>query len=93
MAAEDRVRRVHTVKDSPNVQIAEYPDNGYYYIGFNIRDGHIVRGQGTCAKRSRCASTTGKTVEVATGGNGVPVQANTPPFSWAYNPNVKPVRA
>ncbi len=31
-----------------------------------------------------------KTVEVATGGNGVPVRANIPPFSWAFDPNVKP---
>ena len=30
-----------------------------------------------------------KTVEVATANNGVPVYANTPPFSWAFNPDVK----
>ena len=33
--------------------------------------GHSTRTR-PCAKRSRCASTTTKTVEVATGGNGVP---------------------
>ena len=30
-----------------------------------------------------------KTVEVATANNGVPVYANTPPFSWAFNPDIK----
>jgi len=28
-----------------------------------------------------------KTVDVATSSNGVPVYANTPPFSWAFNPD------
>ncbi len=33
--------RTPTVKDNPNVQMAEYPDNGYFYIGFNLREGHL----------------------------------------------------
>ena len=35
-----------TVKDNPAVQIAEYADNGYYYIAFNLREGHVYCGQG-----------------------------------------------
>ena len=45
-----------TVKDNPNVQIAEYPDNGYYFIGFNLARGHPYSDK-ACARRSRCAST------------------------------------
>ncbi len=78
-----------TVKDNPNVQIAEYPDNGYFYIGFNLREGHLYADKALREAFSMCIDHV-KTVEVATGGNGVPVQANIPPFSWAYNPDVKP---
>jgi ABC-type transport system substrate-binding protein len=78
-----------TVKDNPNVQMAEYPDNGYYYIGFNLREGHIYADKALREAFSMCIDQD-KTVEVATGGNGVPVRANIPPFSWAFNPNVKP---
>ena len=78
-----------TVKDNPNVQIAEYPDNGYFYIAFNLRDGHLYADKALREAFSMCIDHD-KTVEVATGGNGVPVYANIPPFSWAFNPNVKP---
>ena len=74
-----------TVKDNPNVQMAEYPDNGYFYIAFNLREGHLYADKALREAFSMCIDQE-KTVEVATGGNGVPVQANTPPFSWAYNP-------
>ncbi len=78
-----------TVKDNPNVQIAEYPDNGYFFIAFNLRDGHIYADKALREAFSMCIDQE-KTVQVATGGNGVPVRANVPPFSWAYNPDVKP---
>jgi ABC-type transport system substrate-binding protein len=78
-----------TVKDNPNVQIAEYPDNGYFYIAFNLRDGHLYSDKALREAFSMCIDQA-ETVKVATGGNGVPVEANIPPFSWAYNPNVKP---
>jgi ABC-type transport system substrate-binding protein len=78
-----------TVKDNPNVQIAEYPDNGYFYIAFNLREGRIYSDLALRQAFSTCIDHV-KTVEVATGGNGVPVQANIPPFSWAYNQDVAP---
>ena len=78
-----------TVKDNPGVQIAEYPDNGYYYIAFNLRQGHLYADKALREAFSMCIDQA-KTVEVATGGNGVPVEANTPPFSWAFNSAVKP---
>lgn len=78
-----------TVKDNPNVQMAEYPDNGYFYLAFNLREGHIYADKALREAFSMCIDHK-KTVEVATGGNGVAVQANIPPFSWAYNPDVKP---
>jgi ABC-type transport system substrate-binding protein len=74
----------NAVKDNANVQIAEYPDNGYYYIGFNLRPGHIYSEKALREAFSMCIDHD-KTVDVATGSNGVPVYANTPPFSWAFN--------
>ncbi|MEA2613047.1 MAG: peptide/nickel transport system substrate-binding protein, partial [Chloroflexota bacterium] len=80
-----------TVKDNPGVQIAEYPDNGYYYIAFNLREGHLYADKALREAFSMCIDQA-KTVEVATGGNGVPVEANTPPFSWAFNAAVTPYK-
>jgi ABC-type transport system substrate-binding protein len=77
-----------TVKDNPNVQLAEYPDNGYYYLAFNLRSGHLYADKALREAFSMCIDHD-KTVDVATTSNGVPVFANTPPFSWAYNPDVK----
>jgi ABC-type transport system substrate-binding protein len=78
-----------TVKENPGVQIAEYPDNGYFYIAFNLREGHLYADKALREAFSMCINQD-ETVKVATGGNGVPVRANIPPFSWAFNPNVKP---
>ena len=78
-----------TVKDNPNVQMAEYPDNGYFYLAFNLREGHLYADKALREAFSMCIDHA-ETVKVATGDNGVPVKANIPPFSWAYNPDVKP---
>ena len=74
-----------TIKDK--VQMAEYPDNGYYYIAFNLRTGHLYADKPLREAFSMCIDHP-KTIEAATTGNGVPVYANTPPFSWAYEANV-----
>ena len=52
-----------TVKDNPNVQIAEYPDNGYFYIGFNLREGHLYADKALREAFSMCIDHV-KTVEV-----------------------------
>jgi len=76
-----------TVKDNANVQMAEYADNGYYYIAFNLREGHTYSDKALREAFSMCIDHD-QTINVATGGNGQPVFANTPPFSWAFNPDV-----
>jgi len=76
----------NAVKTNPNVQIAEYPDNGYFYLAFNLRPGHLYADKALRQAFSMCIDHD-KTVDVATGSNGVPVYANTPPFSWAFNPD------
>lgn len=71
----------------PNLQIAEYPDNGYYYIGFNLREGRLYSDINLRKAFTMCIDHKA-TVQAATEGNGTPVKANIPPFSWAHNPDV-----
>lgn len=75
------------LKDDPNLQIAEYPDNGYYFIAFNLREGRLYSDINLRKAFTMCVDHKA-TVQAATDGNGTPVKANTPPFSWAYNPDV-----
>ena len=75
----------------PNLQIAEYADFGYYFISFNLREGRLYSDKNLREAFSMCIDHEA-TVEAATEGNGVPVQANTPPASWAYNPDVPPYK-
>ena len=75
------------LKDDPSLQIAEYPDNGYYFIAFNLREGRLYSDLNLRKAFTMCVDHPA-TVQAATDGNGTPVKANTPPFSWAYNPDV-----
>ncbi len=75
------------LKADPNLQIAEYADFGYYFIAFNLREGRLYSDKNLREAFSMCIDHDA-TVQAATEGNGVPVQANTPPASWAFNPDV-----
>jgi len=75
------------LKADPNLQIAEYADFGYYYIAFNLREGRLYSDLNLRKAFSMCIDHEA-TVAAATDGRGVPVQANTPPASWAFNPDV-----
>jgi ABC-type transport system substrate-binding protein len=75
------------LKADPNLQIAEYADFGYYFIAFNLREGRLYSDKNLREAFSMCIDHDA-TVQAATESNGVPVQANTPPASWAFNPDV-----
>lgn len=68
----------------PNLKAAQYPDFGYYYIGFNVRAGHMYSDLNLRKAFTMCIDHD-KTVNVATSGFGIPVYADIPPASWAYN--------
>lgn len=78
---------LNALKADPNLQIAEYADFGYYFIAFNLREGKIYNDLNLRKAWAMCIDHEA-TVAAATDGRGQPVQANTPPASWAYNPNV-----
>ncbi|MBA2255066.1 MAG: hypothetical protein H0W07_08135, partial [Chloroflexi bacterium] len=75
------------VQNDPKLQLLEYQSNLYYYIGFNNRPGKLYADKNLRQAWGKCIDHT-RTIEVATGGTGAPVYANTPPFSWAYDPDV-----
>ena len=74
------------VADS-NLALSEFPDFGYYYIGFNLRDGRLYSDKALRQAFSMCIDHK-QTVQVATEGNGIPARANVPPASWAYSTDV-----
>lgn len=76
-----------SVKADANLQVASYADFGYYFIAFNMREGKTYSDLNLRKAFSMCIDHDA-TVEAATDGNGVPVYANTPPASWAFNANV-----
>ncbi|MDA8238645.1 MAG: ABC transporter substrate-binding protein [Chloroflexi bacterium] len=71
----------------PNLQIASFADFGYYYIAFNLRPGRLYSDLALRQAFSMCIDHDA-TVKAATEGNGIPIYANTPPASWAFNPDV-----
>ncbi|MFN8630777.1 MAG: peptide ABC transporter substrate-binding protein [Chloroflexota bacterium] len=69
-----------------NIQMANYADFGYYFIAFNLREGHIYSDPNLRTAFTMCIDHDA-TVDKATDGQGVPVYANVPPASWAFDPN------
>ena len=78
------------LKDDPNVKFAEYPDFGYYGLQYNLREGQLFADLGARKAVQYCIDKAA-TVDQATNGQGVPIEADIPPASWAYNPDLQPV--
>ncbi len=78
------------LKDDPNIQFAEYPDFGYYGLQYNLREGQLFADLGARQAVQYCIDKAA-TVDQATNGQGVPIEADIPPASWAYNPDLQPV--
>ena len=78
------------LSEDPNIQFAEYPDFGYYALQYNLREGQLFADLGARQAVQYCINKAA-TVEQATSGQGVPVEADIPPASWAFNPDLLPV--
>jgi ABC-type transport system substrate-binding protein len=74
------------LQNDQNLQLANYADFGYYFIAFNLRQGHIYSDPNLRQAFAMCIDHDA-TVSKATDGQGVPVYANVPPASWAFDPN------
>ena len=82
------------------VKLAEYNDFGNYDLMFNMHEAiplpdgsewqgwfydiNLRQAVQNCVDKAEI-------VEIATDGNGVPIEADIPPASWAFNPDLTPV--
>lgn len=73
-----------------NITFAEYPDFGYFSLQYNLREGRLFADLGARQAVQYCIDKAA-TVDQATDGQGIPVEADIPPASWAYNPDLQTV--
>lgn len=78
------------VKDDPEVKIAEYPGFLHLELQFNVREGRIFGDINLRKAMQLCIDKAG-TVEAATNGSALPIESETPPASWAFNPDIEGV--
>lgn len=78
------------LESDANIQFAEYPDFGYFSLQYNLREGQLFADLGARKAVQYCIDKAA-TVEQATNGQGIPVEADIPPASWAYNPDLETV--
>ena len=78
------------LKDDPNIKFAEYPDLGYFGLQYNLREGQLFADLGARKAVQYCIDKAA-TVDQATNGQGVPIEADIPPASWAYNTELQTV--
>jgi peptide/nickel transport system substrate-binding protein len=80
-----------------SVKLAEYNDFGYFALMYNMHESiPLASGeewQGffydiNLRQAVQLCVDKPELVEVATDGNGVPIEADIPPASWAYNPDL-----
>jgi ABC-type transport system substrate-binding protein len=75
------------IEGDPALKFARYPDFGYFALMFNLREGKLFAEKSVRQALASCIDKEA-TVEAATGGQGVPIYADIPPASWAYNPDI-----
>jgi ABC-type transport system substrate-binding protein len=78
-----------TLKGDATLALSEFPDFGYYYIGFNLKEGKLYADKALREAFAMCIDHD-QTVSVATEGNGIPIYANVPPASWAFSTDLPP---
>lgn len=78
------------VRNEDDVKIAEYPGFLHLELQFNVREGRIFSDVNLRKAMQLCIDKAG-TVAAATNGTALPTESETPPASWAFNPNVQGV--
>lgn len=91
---------VSSAVDAGDVKLAEYNDFGHYEMQYNMHeaiplaDGSEFQGwffDVNLRKAVQYCIDKASLVDIATDGNGVPIEADIPPASWAFNPDLQPV--
>ncbi len=73
--------------DAAGLKFARYPDFGYFGLQFNLRPERLFAEKAVRQAMAYCIDKDA-TVQAATDGQGVPIYADIPPASWAYNPDI-----
>lgn len=75
------------VRNADNVKIAEYPGFLHLELQFNVREGRIFSDVNLRKAMQLCIDKAA-TVDAATNGTALPTESETPPASWAFNPDI-----
>jgi ABC-type transport system substrate-binding protein len=75
------------VRDDAEVKIAEYPGFLHLELQFNVREDRIF-GDVNLRKAMQLCIDKPATVDAATNGTALPTESETPPASWAFNPDI-----
>ena len=78
------------VRNSDSVKIAEYPGFLHLELQFNVREGRVFSDLNLRRAMQLCIDKAA-TVDAATNGTALPTESETPPASWAFNPDVQGV--
>lgn len=78
------------VRNAPNVKIAEYPGFLHLEVQFNVREGRIFSDVNLRKAMQLCIDKEA-TVAAATNNTALPTESETPPASWAFNPDIQGV--
>jgi ABC-type transport system substrate-binding protein len=78
------------VRNADNVKVAEYPGFLHLELQFNVRQGRIFSDVNLRKALQLCIDKAG-TVAAATNGSALPTESETPPASWAFNPDIQGV--
>lgn len=66
----------------PTLRVERYAENGYYFLGFNLRDGRPFADLRLRQALARAVDVP-RLVEAVTKGQGLPIAASAAPGSWA----------
>jgi peptide/nickel transport system substrate-binding protein len=66
----------------PTVRMGTYPENGFYYLAFNLREEHPFADV-RVRRALELALDVPRLVETATKGQGIPISSSAAPGSWA----------
>jgi peptide/nickel transport system substrate-binding protein len=65
-----------------SLQLGAYPENGFYFLGFNLREGHLFAELAVRQALTKAINVP-RLVESATNGQGIPIASSALPGSWA----------
>jgi ABC-type transport system substrate-binding protein len=71
----------------PGIQLADYPTQFTLGLWYDLRPGRLFADRNLRKAVELCVDKPA-TVESATGGRGIPIWADVPPDSWAYEPGL-----